>query len=134
MSNQTFKSRGLPCSWAATIGTILIGLVSVTWLSQAFCQIDPGWDKGSGNVLYQDGVEVGRVFRDSFDDVYTEHWVLYPNYSYDTEAEPGDSVEIKLVKGAGYRDLNDFLKHVPFPEGSRYVEAFCAESFRLPKP
>ena len=134
MSYQISKSRRISSTKAKLIATFVAGLISVTCLSQALPQIDPGWDKGTGNVLYQEGVEVGRVYRDGIGDLYAEHWVLYPNYSYDTEAEPGDSVEIKLVKGAGYRDFNDFLTKVPFPKGSRYVEVLCAESFELPKP
>ena len=134
MAYPTFNSRRLSKSWALLIATGVVALVSVTCLSRAFSQVDPDWDKGTGNVLYQFGNEVGRVFRDGGGDVYTEHWVLYPNYTYDTEAKPGDAVEIRLVKDAGFRDFNDFVTNVPFPQGSRYVEVFCVESFELPKP
>jgi hypothetical protein len=83
-------------------------------------------------VIYGGNVEVGRVYRDRAGPRYTEHWVLYPNYTSDQGARPGDAIHIVAFPGQGYTSLQDFLRRVPFPEGSRYVVVQCQEFDALP--
>jgi hypothetical protein len=103
-------------------------LSGMTMRSQA--QRDPGLKVLQ--VIYQGDHEVGRVYRDGPGPKYTEHWVLFPNYTYDQDAQHGDSIHIVAYPGRGYTSLHDFLTHVPFPEGSRYVVVECHESNELP--
>ena len=86
------------------------------------------------NVLDGRGqVECGRVFRDGTGDEYTEHWVLFPNYSFDQGGGPGRSMSVLAERGAGYKNLNEFLNNVPFPKWSRYIIATCKEYDALPE-
>jgi hypothetical protein len=84
-------------------------------------------------VIYQGELEVGRAYRDRPGPAYTEHYVLFPNYTFDSGRAPvGESIRIVAMPGPGYRNLDDFLGNVPFPKGSRYVISLCREFNRLP--
>jgi hypothetical protein len=81
-------------------------------------------------VVYEGDTEVGRVFRDLPGPEYTEHWVLFPNFSFDRGGSK--SMQIVAVPSPGYTSVDDFLARVPFPDGSRYVCTVCQEFDRLP--
>jgi hypothetical protein len=115
--------------WVAVGALAVVGALS--WLTvHSQAQIDPGMKVLQ--VLYDGDAEVGRVYRDGHGPKYTEHWVLYPNYTYDQGARPGDAIQIVAFPGQGYTSLEDFLSRVPFPEGSRYVVVKCHEFDALP--
>jgi hypothetical protein len=104
---------------------------ALSWLTlRSQAQVDPGMK--TLQAIYDGNVEVGRVYRDGTGPEYTEHWVLYPNYTYDQGARPGDAIHIVAFPGQGYMNLQDFLRRVPFPEGSRYVVVQCQEFDALP--
>ncbi len=84
-------------------------------------------------VIFEGEREVGRCYRDRAGATYTEHWVLFPNYTFDDgRARVGESIRIVAMPGPGYKDLEEFLDNVPFPEGSRYIVARCHEFRELP--
>lgn len=93
--------------------------------------VDPDYPEAYRNVLFDGDEEVGQVYRDVVGSSYTEHWVLYSNYTFDRIRKAGPSIEIVAEPG-GYRGVRDFLNRVPFPQGSRYVIARCEEFDRLP--
>src|SRR5262245_46963109 len=115
------------------IGT-LAALAAGSWVVATCCAqvpVEPDNQAAFALVVYDGDTEVGQVYRDVAGPRYTEHWVLYPNYSFDRIRAAGPSVEIVAERG-GYRSVKDFLDQVPFPPGSRYVIARCEEFDRLP--
>src|SRR5262245_37125510 len=110
----------------------LAALAAAVWAAGGRAQIPINPDHDFVLVVYDAGEEVGRVYRDAAGPVYTEHWVLFPNYRFDQIRGPGGSIEIVAEPGPGYRSAREFLASVPFPEGSRYVIAACQEFDRLP--
>jgi len=119
---------------AAVLTLAVLGVTS--WVALTCrAQLDP--DVKVMLVIYQDDakgnvIEVGRAYRDVEGPKYTEHWVLYPNYTFDQSPRAGVSIQIVAEPGQGYRSAADFLDRVPFPEGSRYVIAYCLEFDDLP--
>jgi hypothetical protein len=123
------------CSLVRRHRLVAVGVLAVfgalAWLTMhSQAQVDPGMK--TLQVIYDGDVEVGRVYRDGAGAEYTEHWVLYPNYTYDQGARPGDAIHIVAFPGQGYTSLADFLRRVPFPGGSRYVVVQCQEFDALP--
>jgi hypothetical protein len=115
--------------FAVVCGVALLGALScVTMRSHA--QLDYRTDIIL--VIYDGEIEVGRAFRDRGGAQYTEHWVLFPNYTFDGNGRPGDSIRIVAERGRGYQSVDEFLDNVPFPKGSRYVVTKCHEFDRLP--
>src|SRR5262245_27175114 len=109
-----------------TLVLALAALAAASWLTaNGRAQLDPG--ERVVLVVYDNGEEVGRCYRDLAGSRYTEHWVLFPNYRFDRGGEAGRSIAIVAEPGPGYRSAKDFLARVPFPEGSRYVIAACQE-------
>ena len=109
----------------------LAALAAASWLAaRGQAQIDVG--SRVVLVVYDAGEEVGRCYRDAAGSVYTEHWVLFPNYRFDRGGGPGRSIEVVAEEGPGYASAREFLACVPFPEGSRYVVCYCQEYDRLP--
>jgi hypothetical protein len=109
----------------------LAALAAGSWMTlRCQAQLDPGWKVMQ--VLYQGDQEAGHVFRDGTGPKYTEHWVLFPNYTYDQGARDGEAIHIVAHEGPGYQSLKDFLSRVPFPKGSRYVVTSCEEFDELP--
>ena len=115
--------------WPLTAVVLLAALGAVSWVTMTCqAQLDPGLNVVL--VVYEGDTEAGRVYRDAADSLYTEHWVLFPNFSFDRGGSK--SMRIEAVPGRGYRDVDDFLARVPFPAGSRYVCTVCQEFDRLP--
>lgn len=114
--------------WLLAGVCVVVAFVAGTRLTNCLAQVpvEPDLEASFTLVVYEDEAEVGRVYRDVAGDRYTEHWVLYPNYTFDRIREAGGSIHIVAEKG-GYASLKDFLAHVPFPRGSRYVIAQCQE-------
>jgi hypothetical protein len=112
---------------AALFCATLAVAITVTTSLQAQFPIDAR----SAFGIYQDGVLVGELMRvDEDPEKYVEHWVLYPDYVYPSER---NGVVTEIVPGAiPYDGLDDFFRNVPFEEGSRYVEATCADGTHLP--
>jgi hypothetical protein len=109
----------------------LAALAALSWMTlRCQAQIDPGMKVMQ--VIYQGDQEVGRVYRDGPGPKYTEHWVLFPNYTYDQGARLGDAIHIVAQEGPGYQSAQDFLSRVPFPKGARYVVTRCEEFAKLP--
>jgi hypothetical protein len=95
----------------------------VPWdLSYGLYELDPatGTDRLVGEVYREDTGATG----------YTEHWVLYPEYVYPSEAN-GLAVTIRPGLSV-YRNTEDFLARVPWAHGSRYVKTTCADGTTLP--
>jgi hypothetical protein len=82
-------------------------------------------------ALYQNGVEVGRVYRTDADPArYAEHWVLSPRYAYPS-ARNGVVTEMR-PSGRAYATDAEFFRAVPWEQGSRYVHVDCADGTTLP--
>ncbi len=117
--------------WFAVV-CALATLGALSWMTlRSHAQLDYRTDVIL--VIYDGELEVGRAYRDRAGARYTEHWVLFPNYTFDDgNARPGDSIRIVAERGPGYQSLDDFLDNVPFPKGSRYVICKCREFDELP--
>lgn len=126
--------RAVRAVWPLTAVFLLAALGTVSWVTtNCSAQIDPGMrpsEKTFALVVYEGDNEVGRVYRDVPGPEYNEHWVLFPNFSFDQGGSR--SMRIVAVPGPGYTDVDDFLARVPFPAGSRYVCTVCQEFDRLP--
>ena len=110
-------------------------LAKYLWLFQQSSTADPPDPDSFANfelIVYQGTTEVGRVYRDVAGPRYTEHWVLFPGFRFDSAMRIGESMRIETVASEGYADVDDFLCRVPFPDGSRYVIADCVEFDSLP--
>jgi hypothetical protein len=94
--------------------------------------VEPDFGENFTLVVYEGDTEVGRVYRDVEGPRYTEYWVLYSNFSFDQANRAGASIQIVAEKDKGYENVEDFLNRVPFPKGSRYVNARCQEFDELP--
>ena len=121
--SQLFRSLVIGTSLASVL------TLAVTNPGRSQCPVDP--DK-LHLALFEKDLEVGRVYRDRAGSEYVEHWVLYPGYSFDRAQRSGAAMQIELVEGGRYESVDDFLKNVPFPKGSRYVVAVCQEFDSLP--
>ena len=106
---------------AAKLMLLVVSLVASTSLAQ----FPPGtavWD------VKQNGVLVGQLYVEGAGANYTEHWVLWPGY-----VTPTSNIELEVKMGSKtYVDAKDFFKNVSFPTGSKYVNAGCTESTKLP--
>jgi hypothetical protein len=119
--------------WLLTAPVVVSAFAAGSWLHcLAQCPVEPDFGQRFGLVVYEGETEVGRVYRDVEGPRYTEHWVLYPNFSFDQTTRAGASMQIVAKKGQGYASVEDFLDRVPFPKGSRYVMAHCEEFDELP--
>ncbi len=121
--------RSIVCSVVLFAGLIAIGLAALSPSARGQCPVDPDKCK---LVMFDGDTEVGRVYRDVAGSRYVEHWVLYPWYSFDRAERAGESIQIEVVGDGGYESVEDFLRNVPFPKGSRYVIAACQEFDSLP--
>jgi hypothetical protein len=129
----TKAGRVLTNRWLVPSILGLAALAVMLWPAghcEAQIPVDP--DNNTILVVYEGKTEVGRVYRDVEGDKYTEHWVLFPNYTFDQGGKPGRSVTIVAEPGRGYKSAEDFLDNVPFPKGSRYVITACWEYDSLP--
>lgn len=115
---------------AATIGLLAISAVTVATNGRAQVPTNP--DYGFRLVLYERESPVGLVYRDVAGSTYIEHWVLYPNFTFDRTQRAGSELHIVAEARRGYSSVEDYLDRVPFPEGSRYVVAACREFDSLP--
>ena len=84
--------------------------------------------------LFESGNDVGLVYRGPGPEdapVYTEHWILLPNYVY---PGPRSLATLKLVPESStpYQSEADFFKRAPFPKGSKYVRVTAEEFKELP--
>ncbi len=104
------------------------------WLTESSEADPPDPDSVASHelVVYQGSFEAGRVYRNVVGPRYTEHWVLYPEFQFDSGVRVGQSMRVETVAGIGYASVEDFLARVPFPKGSRYVIADCQEFDELP--
>lgn len=121
--------------WLLTAAIALAAFAAGSWWtahSRAQCPVEPDFGQSFGLVVYEAEAEVGRVYRDVEGASYTEHWVLYPNFSFDQTTRAGASMRIVAERGRGCASVEDFLDRVPFPKGSRYVIARCEEFDELP--
>jgi hypothetical protein len=92
--------RSLVRHWQLTVVFTLVAVVAVTWVTaKSRAQCEPGMNVVQ--VLYDGTTEVGRVYRDVAGPVYTEHWVLYPNFTFDQGRPPGRSFEVVAEPGPG---------------------------------
>ncbi len=132
-TSRQFRPASRVGTWllAIAFGLAMVGTLSYM-ASTSEAQLDPGYNVVL--VVYQGETEVGRVYRDSAGSEYTEHWVLFPNYTFDVGGRPGRSMTVVAEPGPGYTSVKDFLSHVPFPKGSRYVNAHCIEFVDPPQP
>jgi hypothetical protein len=124
MRNWTVLAASLfPVSAGAIAGAIVL-LRPTT----APAQIDP--DQRSFAVVQNNAV-VGEIWREGSNPKhYVEHWVLYSGYEYPSTV---NQVSATLRPGHhAYADTADFLAHVPFEEGSRYVKVDCDDSESIP--
>jgi hypothetical protein len=85
----------------------------------------------SSVAIRQHGHVVGEIYREGDQtDHYVEHWVLFPDYIYPSGV---NQVETTLVPGHhAYANAADFLAHVPFEKGSRYVDVDCDDGVSIP--
>ena len=121
MTNHSFFSRLMR---TAAVCALLLALCT-----GAFAQLDPG-----DHLLYQNGHIVGEIYvpaRDARATLYTEHWVLYPEYQY-PNARNQATLEIKPSTTQMYSSERDFFNRVRFPEGSRYVQVISNDTTQLP--
>jgi hypothetical protein len=124
MSKWTLLLTSLfPMSAGAIAGAIVL-LRPTT----APAQVDP--DQRSFAVV-QNSAVVGEIWREGTNPKhYVEHWVLYPGYLYPSTV---NQVSATLRPGHHtYANTADFLAHVPFEEGSRYVKVDCDDSESIP--
>ena len=109
---------------AAVVCTLLFALCT-----GAFAQLDPG-----DYVIYQNGRIVGEIYvpaRDAKATLYTEHWVLSPDYQY-PNARNQVKMEITPAVGQMYSSERDFFNRVRFTPGSRYVQVISNDTAQLP--
>ncbi|PON15104.1 hypothetical protein C2W62_25565 [Candidatus Entotheonella serta] len=111
----------------------MLAAVGFVLLPHVWAQIPVDGEKIFHLVIYNDrSNETGQVFRDRAGDIYTEHWVLFPNYDFDQAREPGAWLRVEAMAGRGYDSTQDFLDRVPFLEGSRYIRVEVQEFDQLP--
>ena len=116
--------------WPSIFALVALG-VAVSFARSGQGQVPINPDK-LHLALFEHDIEVGRVYRDRIGPEYVEHWVLFPGYSFDRAQRAGAALHIELVEGGSYESVDDFLKNVPFPRGSRYVVVACQEFDSLP--
>ncbi|MET7419490.1 hypothetical protein [Dactylosporangium sp. NPDC005555] len=77
-------------------------------------------------IFHADGTKVGEIFvaRRPGASVYVEHWVMYPGYEYPDRIRPAAVQR--------YGGEQDFLDHVPFGPGYRYVRWDVVERGTIP--
>lgn len=77
-------------------------------------------------IFHADGTKVGEIYvaRQPGAAVYVEHWVMYPGYEYPDRIRPAVTQR--------YRGEQDFLEHVGFGPGYRYVRWDVVERGSIP--
>jgi hypothetical protein len=117
--------------WAAPI----LALAAIAWPALAprkvHAQIDP---LKNPMTIWQNGQQVGMIF--SPPDVgnrglYLEHWILFPNYVYPSEAH---QIRTDIVPNTAlaYATEDEFFRAAPWGAGYRYVKVTAHDSTRLP--
>jgi hypothetical protein len=103
-------------------------LCALMLAAPAQAQLDPG-----AFDIFQDGKKVGEIFvpaRPAGQTHYIEHWVLFREYVY-----PAGTSGLKTVIEAaqrGHATEADFLAHVAWGPGFRYVRIEVADTDKLP--
>jgi hypothetical protein len=77
-------------------------------------------------IFHADGTKVGEIYvaRKPGAATYVEHWVMYAGYEYPDRIRPAAVQR--------YRGEQDFLDHVPFGPGYRYVRWDVREQGGIP--
>jgi len=77
-------------------------------------------------IFHADGTKVGEIYvaRRPGAAVYIEHWVMYPGYEYPDRIRPAAVQR--------YQGEQDFLDHVGFGPGYRYVRWDVVERGTIP--
>jgi hypothetical protein len=124
MSKRTVFGASI---FPVSLGAIAAALVLFS-ATKAPAQLDSG--TRSFAVVQNDSV-VGEIWRDGDEPThYLEHWVLYPGYVYPSTV---NQIETKIQPGHHlYGSTADFLAHVPFERGARYVKVDCDDGESIP--
>ncbi|GAA3193788.1 hypothetical protein ACFO1B_03960 [Dactylosporangium siamense] len=77
-------------------------------------------------IFHADGTKVGEIYvaRKPGAATYVEHWVMYPGYEYPDRIRPAAVQR--------FRGEQDFLDHVAFGAGYRYVRWDVVEQGTIP--
>jgi hypothetical protein len=119
--NRFLLQAGLVAAGAAT--------ALVVAARPAAAQIDPMLVE-----IHQHGVKVGEIFvpPHATANDYVEHWVLFPGYVYPSVT--AEIVTTLVCADRKFASAEDFFRHVPFAQGSRYVLVSAHDTDQLPVP